>query len=135
VRGMYVCAVTNVFYQQYVMRGAQIDLNCLACACAGVSNIGHLKLLRIEVFIFSSRNGNMGAKLCLLIYILIVDRIQLLTVLFLFQISFLFWWINNTYFSRFIPEGVAEVSQIFLRDTHVVLKLVSYEEYCRRERW
>jgi hypothetical protein len=28
-----------------------------------------------------------------------------------------------TYQSRFIPEGVAEVSQIFLRDTHVLLKL------------
>jgi hypothetical protein len=38
------------------------------------------------------------------------------------------------YHSRFIPEGVAEVSQIFLRDTHVLLKLVSYEEHCRRDR-
>jgi hypothetical protein len=27
-----------------------------------------------------------------------------------------------TYHSRFIPEGVAEVSQIFLRDTHVLPK-------------
>jgi hypothetical protein len=34
----------------------------------------------------------------------------------------------HTYHSRFIPEGVAEVSQIFLRDTHVLPKLVSYEE-------
>jgi hypothetical protein len=33
-----------------------------------------------------------------------------------------------TYHSRFIPEGVAEVSQILLRDTHVLPKLVSYEE-------
>jgi hypothetical protein len=32
----------------------------------------------------------------------------------------------HTYHSRFIPEGVAEVSQIFLQDTHVLLKLVSY---------
>jgi hypothetical protein len=40
-----------------------------------------------------------------------------------------------TYHSRFIPEGVAEVSQIFLRDTHVLPKLVSYEEHCRRDRW
>jgi hypothetical protein len=38
----------------------------------------------------------------------------------------------HTYHSRFIPEGVAEVSQIFLRDTHVLPKLVSYEEHCRR---
>jgi hypothetical protein len=29
-----------------------------------------------------------------------------------------------TYHSCFIPEGVAEVSLIFLRDTHVVPKLV-----------
>jgi hypothetical protein len=40
-----------------------------------------------------------------------------------------------THHSRFIPEGVAEVFQIFLRDTHVLLKLVSYEEHCRRDRW
>jgi hypothetical protein len=41
----------------------------------------------------------------------------------------------HTYHSRFIPGGVAEVSQIFLRDTHVLPKLVSYEEHCRRDRW
>jgi hypothetical protein len=35
----------------------------------------------------------------------------------------------HTYYSSFIPEGVAEVSQIFLRDTHVSPKLVSYEEH------
>jgi hypothetical protein len=29
----------------------------------------------------------------------------------------------HTYHSRFIPEGVAEVSQIFLRDTHILPKL------------
>jgi hypothetical protein len=33
----------------------------------------------------------------------------------------------HTYYSRFIPEEVAEVSQIFLRDTHVLPKLVVYE--------
>jgi hypothetical protein len=32
----------------------------------------------------------------------------------------------HTYHSRFIPKGVAEVSQVFLRDTHVLPKLVSY---------
>jgi hypothetical protein len=42
---------------------------------------------------------------------------------------------KNTYHLRFIPEEVAEVSQIFLRDTHVLPKLVSYEEHCRRDRW
>jgi hypothetical protein len=31
----------------------------------------------------------------------------------------------HTYHSRFIPEGVAEVSQIFLRDTHVLPKLLT----------
>jgi hypothetical protein len=41
-------------------------------------------------------------------------------------------WLH-TYHSRFIPEGVAEASQIFLRDTHGLPKLFSYEEYCRRE--
>jgi hypothetical protein len=33
----------------------------------------------------------------------------------------------HTYHSRFIPEGVAEASQIFLRDSHVLPKLFSYE--------
>jgi hypothetical protein len=28
----------------------------------------------------------------------------------------------HTYHIRFVPEGVAEASQIFLRDTHVLLK-------------
>jgi hypothetical protein len=37
----------------------------------------------------------------------------------------------HTYHSRFIPEGVAEVSQIFPRDTHVLPKFVSYEEHLR----
>jgi hypothetical protein len=36
----------------------------------------------------------------------------------------------HIYNSRFIPEGVAEASQIFLQDAHE-----SYEEYCRRDRW
>jgi hypothetical protein len=38
-----------------------------------------------------------------------------------------------TYHSRFIPEGVTEVFQIFLRDTHVLPKLLSYEEHCRSD--
>jgi hypothetical protein len=37
----------------------------------------------------------------------------------------------HTYPLRFIPEGVSEASQIFLRDVHVLLKLFSYEENCR----
>jgi hypothetical protein len=32
----------------------------------------------------------------------------------------------RTYHSRFVREGIAEVSQIFLRKTHVLPKLVSY---------
>jgi hypothetical protein len=40
----------------------------------------------------------------------------------------------HTYHSRFIPEAEAEVFQIF-RDSHVLTKLVSYEEHCRRDRW
>jgi hypothetical protein len=31
-------------------------------------------------------------------------------------------FIIHTFHSRFIPEGVAEVSQIFLRDTHAIPK-------------
>jgi hypothetical protein len=42
---------------------------------------------------------------------------------------------SHTYGSRFIPEEVAETSQIFLRDAHVLPKLLSYEEYCRYDRW
>jgi hypothetical protein len=33
----------------------------------------------------------------------------------------------HTYDSRFIPEGVAEASQIFLQDAYVLPKLFSYE--------
>jgi hypothetical protein len=39
--------------------------------------------------------------------------------------------VNNTdiqtYHSHFIPEGAAEVSQIFLQETYVFPKLLSYE--------
>jgi hypothetical protein len=41
----------------------------------------------------------------------------------------------HTYHSRYILEGVAGVSQIFLRDTHVLPKFVSYEELCRSDGW
>jgi hypothetical protein len=40
----------------------------------------------------------------------------------------------HTYHSRLIPEGVAEATHILPRDTHVLPKLLSYEEYCRRGR-
>jgi hypothetical protein len=41
----------------------------------------------------------------------------------------------HTNHSRFISEGVAEASQILLQNAHVLLKLLSYEEYCRRDKW
>jgi hypothetical protein len=43
---------------------------------------------------------------------------------------------SSTIFHQYIyqREGVAEVSQIFLRDTHVLPKLFSYEKHCRCER-
>jgi hypothetical protein len=41
----------------------------------------------------------------------------------------------HTYHSRLVAEGVAEVSQIFLRDAHLLPKWHSYVEYCRRDRW
>jgi hypothetical protein len=31
-------------------------------------------------------------------------------------------------------EGLEDTSQIFLRDTHIEKKLLSYLEYCRRDR-
>jgi muramidase (phage lysozyme) len=51
-----------------------------------------------------------------------------------YYIYYYYYIHTYTYHSRFIPEGVAEVSQIFLRDTYVLPKLVSYEEHCRRDR-
>jgi hypothetical protein len=41
----------------------------------------------------------------------------------------------NTYRSRSIPEGAAETSQTVLRDAHVLQKLLSREEHCRRDCW
>jgi hypothetical protein len=41
----------------------------------------------------------------------------------------------HIYHSRFIPEEVAEVSRVFLPDSYDLPKLLSYEEYCRRDRW
>jgi hypothetical protein len=42
----------------------------------------------------------------------------------------------HTYHSRCIPEGVAQVPpQMFFRDAHILLKLLSYEENCRCDRW
>jgi hypothetical protein len=40
----------------------------------------------------------------------------------------------NIYHSSLIPEEVAETSQIFLSDAHVISKLLSYEEYCINDR-
>jgi hypothetical protein len=34
----------------------------------------------------------------------------------------------HTYYTGIFPKGVAEASQIFLRDTHVLPKLLSHEE-------
>jgi hypothetical protein len=34
----------------------------------------------------------------------------------------------HSYHSRFIPQGVAEASRIFLRDAHFLPKLIYYEE-------
>jgi hypothetical protein len=41
----------------------------------------------------------------------------------------------HTYRSRFIPEALGEASPIFIRDTHILRKLSSYEEFCKRDRW
>jgi hypothetical protein len=50
------------------------------------------------------------------------------------RLQILFTYIH-TYQSRFSPEGIAKASQIFLRDVHVLPKLLSYLEYYRRDRW
>jgi hypothetical protein len=53
-------------------------------------------------------------------------------------IKFSFHIINiniYTYLSLFIPKGIAEASQIILRNANVLPKLLSNEEYCRRDRW
>jgi hypothetical protein len=43
----------------------------------------------------------------------------------------------HTFRLRFIPEGVAKASQIFLREYvgEILSKWLSYETYCRRDRW
>jgi hypothetical protein len=35
-----------------------------------------------------------------------------------------FWYALPKYHSRFVPEGVAVASQIFLRDAHILSKLL-----------
>jgi hypothetical protein len=42
--------------------------------------------------------------------------------------------VTSAVFLTYIPEGVAEASQIFLRDANVLPKCLSYVEY-RRDRW
>jgi hypothetical protein len=51
-------------------------------------------------------------------------------------LSWLDWYNIHTYIyhPRFTPEGVAEASRIFSQ-TPTLPKLLSYEEYCRRDRW
>jgi hypothetical protein len=39
-------------------------------------------------------------------------------------IQYCYYTYIHTYHSHFIPEGVAEASQIFFRDAHVLLKLM-----------
>jgi hypothetical protein len=40
----------------------------------------------------------------------------------------------HTNHSRLIPERVAETSQIFLRDTHILPKWLGYAKYCRHDK-
>jgi hypothetical protein len=49
------------------------------------------------------------------------------TLFHFFNVSII---IIHTYHSCFITEGVAEASQTFLKDAHVLPNLLSYEEYC-----
>jgi hypothetical protein len=54
-----------------------------------------------------------------------------------FELSFILFSYIHTYMplTFFFPVGVAEAYQIFLRDTHGLPKLVSYEEHRGRDRW
>jgi hypothetical protein len=61
-----------------------------------------------------------------------------ITYLFVVQIQQIYFdiidhGIIHTYHSRFIPERVAVTSRVFFPDAHVLPKLHSYEEYCRRD--
>jgi hypothetical protein len=54
-----------------------------------------------------------------------------------FLITIIFHTVSGeyvTHHSQFIPEEVAETSQMFLRDTRIIPKLLSYEKYFRRDR-
>jgi hypothetical protein len=44
------------------------------------------------------------------------------------RLEYLYSFNVHTYRSRLIPEEVAEASQIFPRDAHVLPKLLSYED-------
>jgi hypothetical protein len=39
----------------------------------------------------------------------------------------------HTYHSRFILQGVTETTQIFLPDTHILLKWLSYKKYLAKD--
>jgi hypothetical protein len=55
--------------------------------------------------------------------------------LLVFHTSIIITYIHTYIHSRFNPEGVAEASRIFFPGAHVLPKLLSYDEYCRRDRW
>jgi hypothetical protein len=42
---------------------------------------------------------------------------------------------THTYHSHYICKGIAEAFQEFHRDTQILPKRLSYEEYCGRDRW
>jgi hypothetical protein len=41
----------------------------------------------------------------------------------------------HTFHSRFTPKGVAGAYHIYIRNAHVLLKVLCYEEYCSRDMW
>jgi hypothetical protein len=47
----------------------------------------------------------------------------------------MYLFIRGDFKNKGLNEGLAETSRIFLRDAHVLPKLLSYEEYCRRDMW
>jgi hypothetical protein len=83
--------------------------------------------------VFEERKNFSGCSNIFVLRVLIAgDHSRRLAVSVL-QVQFKHTYIALTLYP--LRGSKVEVSQIFLRDTHVLPKLVSNEEHCRRDRW
>jgi hypothetical protein len=117
---------------------AILSLNNVSCAFLNLLNSDILPFLTI-------------AKAVVAIWAIILSEFKIVSQLIkqslrlIIQFDFYVNWIEfHTIFKMMIhsyipltlyPLRAAEVSQIFLRDTHDLPKLVSYEKLCRCDRW